>query len=375
MKNFLLIPDSFKGTVSSMEICEILRARIMAHIPGAHVVSVPVADGGEGSVDCFLAALGGQRVEVTVKGPRFDDMTAFYGRLPDGTAVIEMAAAAGLPLMMDHKDPLGSTTYGVGQLMAHAIKSGAKRLIVGLGGSATNDMGAGAAAALGVRFLDADGREFVPTGGTLGKVARVDASALDLGGVPITAMCDIDNPLCGKNGAAFVYGPQKGADETTMPLLDAGLAHLAGVVARDLGVDVLELPGAGAAGGMGGGMRAFFGAQLQPGIETVLETVRFDGLLKGMDCVITGEGRIDGQSLHGKVVVGVARHCKRQDVPVIAIVGDVGPDAQGAYEQGVTAIFSTNRRAVPIEAAKKSAKENLAAAADDLMRLIARLSR
>ena len=374
MKNFLLVPDSFKGTISSREICDILTARIRAHIPQAGVFSIPVADGGEGSVDCFLTALGGKRVELTVKGPRFEEVRAFYGRLPDGTAVVEMAACAGLPLMKGRKDPLGATTYGVGQLISDAVENGARHIILALGGSATNDMGAGAAAALGVKFFNREGEPFIPTGGTLHEVVRVDASGLNIGKAYITAMCDIDNPLCGENGAAYVYGPQKGADPEMIRLLDAGMAHLAQVVARDLGKDVLAFPGSGAAGGMGAGAYAFLGASLCPGIDTVLDAVNFDALLQQADCVITGEGRIDAQSLRGKVVVGVARRCQKHNVPVIALVGDVGPGAQRAYEQGVTAIFSTNRLAKPLDEAKKTAKEDLTAAAEDLIRLLARVA-
>lgn len=299
-------------------------------------------------------------------------MEGFFGILGDGTtAVVEMAVAAGLPLLEGRLDVEGATTYGVGELILSAVEAGARKIIVGLGGSATNDGGCGCAAALGVRFLDAAGEPFVPVGRTLERIAHIDRTYLapSLAGVELVTMCDIDNPLCGPTGAAAVFGPQKGADGPAVERLDRGLRHLAEVVRADLGVDILDLPGAGAAGGMGGGMAAFLGSRLQMGIGAVLDTADFDALLPGTRAVITGEGRIDGQSLRGKVVVGVARRAKRVGVPVIAVVGDIAPGAAAAYEEGVTAMFSTNRRAVPWEQARLTAKEDLRAAAGDLFRL------
>lgn len=299
-------------------------------------------------------------------------MEGFFGLLGDGTtAVVEMAAAAGLPLLEGRLDVEGATTYGVGELILSAVEAGARKVILGLGGSATNDGGCGCAAALGVRFLDAAGEPFVPVGRTLERIAHIDRTHLasSLAGVELVTMCDIDNPLCGPTGAAAVFGPQKGADGPAVERLDRGLRHLAEVVRADLGVEILDLPGAGAAGGMGGGMAAFLGSRLQMGIDAVLDTADFDALLPGTRAVITGEGRIDGQSLRGKVVVGVARRAKKADVPVIAVVGDIASGAAAAYEEGVTAMFSTNRRAVPWEQARLTAKEDLRAAAGDLFRL------
>ena len=367
----LVIPDSFKGNLSSPEICAIVSGQISAHYPAAEIVCLPVADGGEGSVDAFLTAAGGERVTRNVKNPYFEDIEAFYGILADGeTAAIEMAAAAGLPLVGERLCPARTTTYGVGQLIADAVGRGCKRIILGLGGSATNDFGTGAAAALGVRFLDADGQPFVPTGGTLSQIAGIDTSARlpGLDAVPLIAMCDIDNPLYGESGAAHVFAPQKGADQVMVEALDAGLRVVSDTVIRELGVDVSALPGAGAAGGMGGGMAAFFGARLQSGIETVLEAVNFDALLEDADLVITGEGKIDRQSLGGKVVIGVARRAKRKHVPVIAIVGDIGDDIAEAYDEGVGAIFSINRVAVPFAEAKQRCRSDLALTVDNLMR-------
>lgn len=376
MKKVLLIPDSFKGTMSSQEICSIMERVVHGHYPEAKVISIPVADGGEGSVASFLDAMGGQLRHVVVKGPYMEDMEAFYGIVDDGaTAVIEMAACAGLPLVGDDKHPDRTTTYGVGQLMLDAVRNGCRKLVVGLGGSATNDAGCGAAAAAGIRFLDASGNEFIPTGGTLGSVAKIDMANLaqEFNAVEIITMCDIDNPFSGPTGAAYVFAPQKGADDAMVRMLDAQMASLAKILARDCGTDVQRIPGSGAAGGMGGGMAAFFGSRLQMGIETVLDTVKFDSLVEGADLVLTGEGKIDGQSLRGKVVIGVARRARSKAVPVIAIVGDIGDDIEGAYEQGVSGIFSINRVAVPFKEAAKRCKSDLELTVDNLFRFFKRM--
>lgn len=370
MKKIILIPDSFKGTMSSSEICSIMKKAILNYFPDAKVLSIPVADGGEGSVDAFLSAVGGRKVSLIVKGPYFEDIPAFYGVLPDGTAVIEMAAAAGLPLVGENRSAGKTTTFGVGQLIAHAAKSGCHKIIVGLGGSATNDGGVGAAVALGVNFLDEGGHEFVPVGETLGKVSSIDMSGLNavLNGVDLITMCDIDNPLCGPRGAAAVFGPQKGASEEEIRLLDRNLSHLAEIIRRDLGKDIRLLPGSGAAGGMGGGMAAFFGSRLQAGIDIVLDIVGFDDKIRGADLVFSGEGKLDSQSLRGKVVVGVARRTKKQGVPLIAIVGDIGDQIENVYGEGVSAVFSINRVAVPFSEAKQRCREDLALTMDNLMR-------
>lgn len=375
MKKVLFVPDSFKGTMSSQEICDILTQELHRVWPQAAAVAIPVADGGEGSVDAFLAAAGGEKISVPCKGPYMEDVQGFYGCLPDGTAVIEMAAAAGLPLAGDRLHPDRTTTYGVGQLMLAALRGGAKRLIVGLGGSATNDGGAGMMAALGARFLGADGQAYLPVGGTLGQLAQVDLSGLDpmLPSAEIVTMCDIDNPLCGPAGASAVFGPQKGADPAMVETLDRNLAHLADVAAARLGRDMRDAPGAGAAGGLGFAMASFLGSRLQPGIETVLDTVGFDKLLEDADLVVTGEGRIDSQSIRGKVVIGVARRAKAAGVPVSAIVGDIGDGTEAAYELGVSGIFSTNRVAVPFSQAKLRAKDDMRATAANLFRFMARL--
>ena len=373
MKKCIVISDSFKGSLSSRAICAIAREHIPRFFPACEVRALSVADGGEGTVDCFLDSCGGERVTVDgVQNPYGEPISAAYGRLPDGTAVIEMAAAAGLPLAAGRKDPCVTTTYGVGQLIAHAVDRGAKRVVLGLGGSATNDGGCGCAAALGVRFTDAAGQEFVPVGATLDRIAHIDVSAAQgrLSGVELIAMCDIDNPMHGPAGAAFVYAPQKGADEAAVSLLDRQLRALDEVFSRELGAHVAQLPGAGAAGAFGAGCVALLGASLRRGIEVVLDVVGFDALLDGADAVFTGEGRIDAQSTHGKVVGGVARRAGACGVPVFAIVGDVADDAYGAYDAGVSAIFSITRLAVPRAEAKARSHTDYANALDDILRCI-----
>lgn len=378
MNKLILIPDSFKGTMTSEEICTIMEKAITKNYPEAEIISIPVADGGEGSVNAFLKAVGGEKVTITVKGPYFQDMEAFYGIIENGrTAVIEMAACAGLPLVEDHPNPAKTTTYGVGQLMEDAIRRGCKKIIMGLGGSCTNDAGTGAAAALGIVFTDKDGKAFIPVGGTLGDIAHIDTSKLlpAMKEIEVITMCDIDNPLHGENGAAYIFAPQKGASPDMVKKLDEGLKFLDQLFQKELGLSLADRKGAGAAGGMGCGMVAFFGSQLQMGIETVLDTVKFDELLKDTDYVFSGEGKLDTQSIRGKVVIGIAKRTKKAGVPLIAIVGDIGDDIEEAYEKGVSGIFSINRVAVEYKDAKKRAKQDLYLTVDNLMRYMKTLGR
>lgn len=373
MKKIILIPDSFKGTMSSQAICDVLATSVKGSYPDAQIISIPVADGGEGSVDAFLAAVGGKKVSAEVTGPLGEKMTSSYGVLQDGTtAVIEMAACAGLPLVEGRMQPDKTTTFGVGELMAHALRKGCKKIILGLGGSCTNDFGVGAAAALGVKFYSDEGQAFLPAGGTLEKIHDIDLTCVipELHNVEIVTMCDIDNPLYGEKGAAYVFAPQKGADAALVRVLDDQLRSISDRVAAKLGVDVSQIPGSGAAGGMGGGMVAFFSSTLKMGIDTVLDTVEFDDLLTDADLVITGEGKIDSQSLSGKVVIGVARRAKLKNVPVIAVVGDIGEGAELAYDEGVSSILSINRLAIPFEEARKHSREDLKSTADNLMRTL-----
>ena len=374
MEKILLVPDSFKGTLSSRQVCQVMAGQLRRFFPQAQVKSIPVADGGEGSVEAFLAAAGGERRTRTVTGPFGEPVEAFYGILGDGhTAVIEMAACAGLPLAEGRLNPERATTYGVGELLLAAKEAGCTKAILGLGGSCTNDGGVGAAAALGAKFTRADGTAFVPTGGTLGEIAALDVSpvAQALQGMELTAMCDIDNPLYGEAGAAAVFAPQKGADAAMVARLDAGLRHLGQVSARCLGRDFSHLPGAGAAGGLGFGMAAFCGAQLRMGIDAVLDAVGFDSLLPGTDVVFTGEGKIDSQSARGKVVSGVAARCRKAGVPVVAVVGQIDQGFEEMYQQGLTAVFSINRAAQPFAESRFHAGENLALTMENIARLLA----
>lgn len=378
MKKIVLIPDSFKGTLSSTQICGIMENKIKEHYPSCEVVSIPVADGGEGSVDCFLRAMGGKKVFATVKNPYFEDIEVFYGIVEEGqTAVIEMASCAGLPLVEERKNPSKTTTYGVGQLMLDAASKGVKRIIVGLGGSATNDGGCGAAAAVGVKFINTKGERFIPRGETLHQIAHIDRSEGNkiLENIEIVTMCDIDNPMYGPEGASYVFAPQKGADLEMVLFLEAGIRHLANVIHADLGQDIAFIPGTGAAGAMGAGMIAFFHAALKMGIETVLDTVRFDDIISNTDMIFTGEGRIDCQSLRGKVVLGIAKRAKDKGVPVIAVVGGAEKDIDEVYNRGVTSVFSINRLPEAFEISRHSSEENVALTMENILRLIKHVER
>jgi glycerate 2-kinase len=372
MKKIICIPDSFKGTLSSAQICDIMEKSIHHHFEQCEVIKIEVADGGEGSVDAFLAAVGGEKVYCTVNNPYFESMESFFGVLHGDVAVIEMAAAAGLPLVSDRLNPMETTTFGVGELMLAAIERGCKKIIVGLGGSSTNDGGCGAACAIGVRFYDASGISFVPKGKSLIDIARIDLSGVDprIFDVEFITMCDIDNPMYGLKGAAHIFSPQKGADHEMVLKLDEGLTHLASVIKNQLNVDVSMIPGGGAAGAMGAGMVAFFNSRLQMGIETILDLVGFDRLIKDADLIFTGEGKIDSQSLQGKVPIGVARRAKQAGVDVVAVVGTIGNDIDAAYDLGISAIFSINPEPVPFEIAKLKSKENLAMTMDNIMRIL-----
>lgn len=373
MKKIILAPDSFKGTISSTRICDIMESVIKKHHDDIQILKIPIADGGEGTVDCFLQAMGGRKINIPVKGPYFENIDSFYAIMPDKkTAVIEMAAAAGLPLVEGRMNPSLTTTFGVGELMQDAVKKGCKKIILGLGGSSTNDSGTGMASALGIKFFDKNNKEFVPTGGTLNNISKIDTSGKlkELEKCDIIAMCDVNNPLYGKNGAAYVFAPQKGADENMVRLLDENLKYLSDVIKNNLGIDLSIVPGSGAAGGLGAGLVAFAGAKIQSGIETILDIVGFDKLLDGADLVLTGEGRIDSQSLSGKAVVGIARKAKLKNVPVIAVVGDSSDNIDAVYNEGITAIISINRSPLPFEVARLKSESNLALTIDSLMRIL-----
>ena len=373
MQKILLLPDSFKGTLSSAEICKIMEESAHAYFPGCQVISIPIADGGEGSVDSFLSAVGGRKMAGEIHGPYFESIPAYYGLLSDGkTAVIEMAAAAGLSLVEGRKNPLLTTTYGTGEQIKSALEQGAGKIIVGLGGSATNDGGAGAMAALGAKFFNGRGESFLPTGGTLKDIDHIDTNGLHpaLAKVQIVAMCDIDNPMYGEQGAAYIFGPQKGADEGMVQELDRGLRHYAEVIRRDLGVDIARVPGSGAAGAMGASMVAFLNAQLAMGIQVLLDVVRFETIAGDADLIFTGEGRLDHQSLRGKAVIGIAKRARALGVPVIAVVGSAEADLAEVTSLGVTAVFPTLRKVEGLEEVLTHSRENMRQTMDNLMALI-----
>lgn len=373
MQNFILVPDSFKGTLSAIEVCNIMKSSIKNLYKDANIISVPVADGGEGTVDAFLYALGGEKKSVWVSDAFNEQkILAYYAMLKNDIAVIEMAACAGLPLVKDRLEPDKTTTFGVGELIIDAINNGAKKIILGLGGSATNDGGCGMASALGVKFKDEQDQEFIPTGGTLSQIYKIDMNNIysKIKDVEFISMCDVDNSLCGKLGASAVFAPQKGADEDMVKLLDEGLAHLAKIIKRDLHIEVKDIKGAGAAGGLGAGSIAFLQSKLTKGIDVILDTIKFDELVSKADIVFTSEGKFDSQSLHGKVVMGVANRSQKYKTPVIVVTGAIGENIQEAYNKGITAIFSINKEPMEFSKSALKSKENMILTMENILRLL-----
>ena len=373
MQNFILVPDSFKGTLSAIEVCNIMKSSIKNLYKDANIISVPVADGGEGTVDAFLYALGGEKKSIWVSDAFNEQkILAHYAMLKDDIAVIEMAACAGLPLVKNRLEPDKTTTFGVGELIIDAINSGAKKIILGLGGSATNDGGCGMAVALGVKFKDEQDQEFIPTGGTLSQIYKIDMNNIysKIKDIEFISMCDVDNPLCGRLGASAVFAPQKGADEDMVRLLDEGLAHLAKIIKRDLHIEVKDIKGAGAAGGLGAGSIAFLQSKLTKGIDVILDTINFDELVSKADIVFTGEGKFDSQSLHGKVVMGVANRSQKYKTPVIVVTGAIGENIQEAYNKGITAIFSINKEPMEFSKSALKSKENMILTMENILRLL-----
>lgn len=368
----VIAPDSFKESLSAAEVAAAIARGWAQVFPDAQIVLQPMADGGEGTVDALLAATGGERRECQVRGPMGTPVAAHWGWLPGRTAVIEMAAASGLHWVpREQRDATRATTYGTGELIGQALDAGAVRIILGLGGSATNDGGAGLLQALGVCLLDDQGRELAPGGAALAGLARLDLSGLDarLQGVQVDVAADVDNPLCGMQGASQVFGPQKGVNPTQVEQLDAALNHYAHIAAETLGEDHRQYPGVGAAGGLGFAVRAFLQAGFRPGVELVAEVSGLAQALEGADLVITGEGRLDAQSLHGKTPVGVARIAQAAGVPVIALVGSLGEDYQKLYEAGIEAAFSLAPGPMSLQAALDGAAGELQARASDIARL------
>jgi len=370
----VIAPDSFKGSVSAQRVAQAIERGVLAVFPEAQVVKVPIADGGEGTVPALLEATGGQARRSVVRGPLGEPVEAGWGVLGDGrTAVIEMAAASGLPLVpRERRDPRVTTTFGTGELVKAALDEGLTRLVIGIGGSATNDGGSGLARALGVRFLDDDGRDLSEGGGALARLANVVLDGLDprLARVDVLVACDVDNPLTGPRGASAVYGPQKGATPAMVAELDAALATYAAHVRTATGRDVAGRPGAGAAGGLGAGLLFFTPARLRPGVEVVLEATGFDDLVKGATLVITGEGRTDAQTAMGKAPVGVAAAAKRHGVPVFCLSGGLGDGADDVLAHGIDALASVVPGPMALEQAMAEGEALLEAAAARACRLI-----
>jgi glycerate kinase len=370
----IVAPDSFKGSASALRVAQAMARGVLAVFPDAEVVKVPIADGGEGTVAALLDATGGQARRAVVRGPLGDQVEAGWGLLGDGrTAVIEMAAASGLPLVpADRRDPGRASSFGTGQLVKAALDEGLRRLVVGIGGSASNDGGAGLVRALGARFLDAAGRELPEGGAALARLARIDLTGLDprLAGADLLVACDVDNPLTGPRGASAVYGPQKGATPEVVALLDDALATYARVARAATGRDVAGRPGAGAAGGLGAGLLFFTPARLRPGVEVVLEAAGFDRRVAGAALVITGEGRTDAQTAMGKAPMGVAAAAARHGVPVVCLSGGLGEGADEVLAHGIDALAAVVPRPMTLEEAMRSGEALIEAATARACRLL-----
>ncbi len=366
----VIAPDSYKESLTALEVATEIEAGFREIFPDAEYLKLPMADGGEGTVAAMVTATGGTLIDVTVTGPLGDPVLAGYGLTGDGkTAIIEMAAASGLALVAPpFRNPWKTTSYGTGELIMAALDNGVNHLIIGIGGSATNDGGAGMLQALGVKLLDSSGGEIGFGGGSLSNLDRIDISAMDprLKECRIEAACDVNNPLTGPKGASAVFGPQKGATREMVTELDANLIRYAGIINRDMGKQVDQVAGAGAAGGMGAALLVFFGANLKPGIEIVMEAVGLEAVIMNADLVITGEGRIDSQTINGKTPIGVARMAKRFGKPVIGIAGCLTNDAAVVHEHGIDAVFSVLSQASTVDEALKNAAVNVRTASRNI---------
>lgn len=370
----VVAPDSYKGSLSAPEVANAMERGILAVFPEAQVTKVPIADGGEGTTEALVTATGGRIVYQQVMGPLGDVVEARWGILGDGkTAVIEVAAASGLTLLSKEKrNPLLATTYGTGQLIKAALDQGIRKLIIGIGGSATNDGGAGMARALGAKFLDQSNNELPNGGAALKNLAKIDVSQLDsrLAETTILLACDVDNPLCGPRGASTVYGPQKGATPAMVAELDQALKHYAELAKSITGKDVAETPGAGAAGGLGAGLLIFTPSELRPGIQIILETAGFEEKVKHADLVITGEGRTDMQTAHGKAPVGVATLAQKYNVPTLCLSGGLGPGHEDVLQQGISGLMSIVPQPMTLEECMVDVDDLVAAATGRLCRLV-----
>ena len=375
MKKTVLAIDSFKGSLSSLEVAEAVERGILSVFADCEAVKIPMADGGEGTMEALVYATSGKTVTVNTFDPLMRPIKAAYGILGDGvTAVVELAAASGLPLLaVNERDPMKTTTFGTGVLIAHALKQGCRNFVLGIGGSATNDGGIGLLSALGFRFLDTEGKEVEPIGEKLSDIEHIDCDNImkELSECSFRVACDVTNPLYGPNGAAYVYAPQKGASDETVKLLDKGLQHYASVIEKDIKIAVFSFSGAGAAGGTGAGLMAMLNATLLPGVELVLESLGFDKILDGCDLVITGEGRIDRQTAMGKAPAGVAAAARKKGIPVIAIAGAV-EDREELGKAGFNACFSILPRVLTLNEAMRpeTARENITQFITQLCRVI-----
>lgn len=367
-----IAPDSFKECLTAAAVAGALASGVRRALPNAEIVCVPMADGGEGTVDALVAATNGRFAELTATGPMGEPVSARYGLLGDGTtAVLEMAAVSGLPLVRpENRNPRTATTYGTGELLRDALDRGVSRIILGIGGSATNDGGAGMAQALGVSLRDADGHELPRGGVALARLASIDLSARHprLRQCVLDVACDVDNPLCGPRGASRVYGPQKGATPEMVEELDAALRHFGEVIEARLGIPVLDVPGAGAAGGLGAGLMAFAGGVLRPGVKIVAEACELESRIAGADLVITGEGRIDGQTPFGKTPAGVASVARKLGIPVVAVAGSLGAGYDAVYPCGISEVHPLMSGAISLDETLARAPELLAITAESVAR-------
>lgn len=357
----VIAPDSFKGTLSAAEVASIAATAIQSKYPSAIIDEVPIADGGEGTLDCIHKACGGRIITQRVNNPY---MQPIDGRLlitPDGTAIVEMAEAAGLTLVEGSKNPMLTTTYGVGELIKAALNQDVSRIIIALGGSATNDGGIGMAVALGLKAYDGSNKEFLPTGGTLSDIKYLDFAALDtrLAKTEFSALCDVTTVLCGAKGSSYIFAPQKGATEDMLPLLDKGLCHLNSAIQQATGSSYLQLVGGGAAGGMGVGCAAFLGARLVRGIQTILDLINFDTRIQDANYIITGEGRVDNQSFMGKVLDGVSARAAKYNAKLIVLAGSCTADGTTLAQHGVSAVYVTGKEGRSMDVIKKTAAQDL----------------
>ncbi|MFO7934799.1 MAG: glycerate kinase [Bacteroidales bacterium] len=370
----LIATDSFKDSLSAREVALALKMGFLRGFPGNDIEMLPLADGGEGTVEALVDATHGKRLVIKVMDPLMRETDAFYGITGDGeTAIIEMAAASGLEkLDPASRNPWITSTYGTGQLIAAALDRGCRKILIGIGGSATNDCGAGMAEALGIRFLDQMGRPVQKGGGGLGDVDRIDTSGLDprIGQTEILVACDVSNPLTGPEGASRIYGPQKGADAQMADRLDSNLRYFAGKILETLGTEVETIPGAGAAGGLGAGLIAFLDGKLEKGFDLIAGMLDLEKKISKADLVITGEGKIDRQTLFGKTPIGVARLAARHLKPVVAVTGNMGTGADLLYREGITAIFPVINRPMTLEEAFRDAPEMAEQTGERIARMI-----